>query len=190
MCSSNRELIGGIRLGRQRSSAEIVDQNAVQTTMRLKSGLLALMLLVSSSAFTLAAEVLFRNNVVTCIATAPTVTRMVIEDVRFGVATDHAWGRAKIRVLLLDQTERVYMVRGYANLLKKAVTANRVVPTYSYMGVQCSAQHPRLTAVQNCRGSETAKSCDVGVRFSGAERVYGVSLTIEPAVLHRTTYER
>lgn len=158
--------------------------------MRLKSGLLAFFVLISSSAFALAAEVLFRNSVVTCIATTPTVTQMLVENVRFGIAVNYAWGRAQIRVRFFDQTERVYMVRGYASLLRKAVAANRVVPTYSYLGVQCSAQHRRLTSVQNCRGSETAKTCDVGVRFAGAQRVYGVSLTVEPAVSRRASYER
>lgn len=158
--------------------------------MRFKSGLLAFLILVSSPAFAPAAEVLFHNSVVTCVATTPTVTRMLVENVKFGLATNYAWGRAQIRVRLFDQTERVYTVRGHANLLKKAVTENQVVPTYSYLGIQCSAQHRRLIAVQNCRGSKTAKTCDVGVRLSGTPRVYGVSLTVEPAASRRTTYER
>jgi len=157
--------------------------------MRYTSGLLAFFLQVSSPALAPAAEVLFHNSVVTCVATTPTVTRMLVENVRFGLATNYAWGRAQIRVRFFDQTERVYTVRGYANLLTKAVTANRDVPTYSYLGVECSAQHRRLIAVQNCRGSETAKTCDVGVRLSGTPRVYGVSLTVEPAAPRRT-YER
>ena len=149
--------------------------------MGLKAGVLGLLVALLCGMPARAGEVVYRNKAVTCVATTPEVTRMWVEGVSFGLGYNHAWGKAKVNVLLRNNKVVQYTVGGKADLIVKQLLENRANRSFSYAGVACTVQHRSIVAVQNCRGGASGRACDVGLHFNGREHAYAVSLTVQPA---------
>lgn len=119
------------------------------------------------------------GELVTCRATAANVANVALHNLRMGTESSHFWATAKVRLLMRDGSKREYALNGRADPIDKRLRPNRAAPGFSYPGFACTVTSSAIAAVQNCRGSNKRRTCEVGVEMFGVSLAYSVSLTAE-----------
>jgi hypothetical protein len=119
------------------------------------------------------------GELVTCRATAPNVVDVSLNDLRMGVGSTYFWATAKVRLSMRDGSKREYALNGRADPIDKQLLPNHAAPGFSYPGFACTVTYRAIAAVQNCRGSNKRRTCEIGVQIFGVPMAYSVSLTAE-----------
>jgi hypothetical protein len=127
-----------------------------------------------------ASQVLLKNRMVTCVATAPNIVRMWVDGTGFALAPDHSAAHAVIHLQLRDNSEVAYSVSGHADRIDKNLLPNSEGRSIAYAGVECTVFHRNITSVHDCRGGADRRTCEVGLVFSGEPHAYLVSVSIKP----------
>ena len=148
--------------------------------MRSCSIVLGLLAVALSAMPGTASDVVWRNRVVTCVATTPDIVRMRVDRVGFAFLSRHPAAHARIRLELRDNSEETYAVSGKASRIDKVLQPNSGDRSIAYGGIECTVSHRNITSVHDCRGTSDNRTCEVGLDYGGAHHAYLVSLSIKP----------
>jgi len=116
------------------------------------------------------------NDLFSCEPTRPDVAGVSVEDLQMGIADTYAWATATVRLLMRNQTTRVYHLTGRADPIAKPVKPNNAEPGFSYPGFACAITYPAINSVRNCYQSGNRRFCEIGLFMFGEELVYSVTV--------------
>ena len=149
------------------------------------AGGLALLALAGVSAAS--AQPLSGNQLISCAPTRADVATVSLDDLRMGLADTYAWATATVRVLMRDQSTRVYALQGRADPIDKQMRPNRTPPAFAYPGFACTVQYQAITSVRNCYGSGSRRFCEIGIDIFGSPLAYSVSMTAQRIKVREAT---
>ena len=116
------------------------------------------------------------NDLFSCDPTRPDVAGVSVEDLQMGIADTYAWATATVRLLMRNQSTRVYYLTGRADPIAKAIRPNTAEPGFSYPGFACTISYPAINSVRNCYQSGNRRFCEIGLFMFGEELVYSVTV--------------
>ena len=107
----------------------------------------------------------------------------MVANLRIGIVDKHVWARATVRLTMRDGSVRDYALNGRADPVDKQSRANETTPGFSYPGFACTVNYAPINSVQNCRGGNSRRACDIGVQIFGMSAAFSVSMTATPVKL-------
>lgn len=121
------------------------------------------------------------DGLFSCQPTRPDVAAVRVDDLQMGIADTYAWATATVRLLMRDQTSRVYLLAGRADPIGKPLLPNATEPGFSYPGFACTISYPAINSVRNCHQSGNRRYCDIGLFMFGSELGYAVTVVARRA---------
>jgi hypothetical protein len=119
------------------------------------------------------------NGLFACVAKRPDASRVWVDSLRFGSTADYAWASGKVHVLLKNNSQLEYIVRGKAQPMMGQLPRNEIEASFAYADFACVVQNQSIKSVHNCKRFGQRRTCQVGIEILGTESVYSVSLVAE-----------
>jgi hypothetical protein len=111
-----------------------------------------------------------------CRPTLPDVRAVAVDDLQMGIADTYAWATATVRLLMRNQSTRVYYLTGRADPVAREMPPNATEPGFSYPGFACTISYPAINSVRNCSRSGNRRFCEIGLHMFGQELGYFVTV--------------